>query len=917
VICRQKLQPLTMKPINLVTLSLCFFIIPVEINPGLALGSDRPQLELSQDDHNLATLEQQAQQLYEVGRYQEAVNLLQQLENDYATQGDEVGQALTLRNLSLVQQELGNWTEAREAITQSFALLDTLQNRGGSNQATVQNLWALNWESLGQVELMTGNPDAALEHWQNATELFINLNNISASTRNQVNQVQALQSLGLYRQALTTLETIKTTLEEQPNNLVKAKSLQILGDALRVTGNLDQSQSILEQALEIAQTLNNPEAIANSLLSLANTRRLQGELKTALDLYEQGLKISSDLPLELQIALHLDRLSLLVQEKTTKNLSLEISQIEANLHQLSVSRFSVESRINLARTLISLVETETADLGNPVSTNFSAIAFFLAIAVQQAQSLNDPRTESYALGNLGYLYEKNQQWSEAQKLTNQALFLSQSIQANDIAYQWEWQRGRILYQQGDRPGAIAAYTNAVNILESLRTDLVSISSDAQFSFRESVEPVYRELVSILLEPDPVTPLKRGVMGEQKVTQNELVQARNIIESLQVAELDNFFRDACLDLQPAQIDRIDPNAAVFYTIILPDDFQIQSKNNPENYRLEVIVALPGQPLQHYTTKFTDNNLENTIESLRYNLLAPQRRRLSKDRYVVDLATVYDWLIRPIEANLQANEIETLVFVLDGKLRNVPMTTLYDGKQFLVEKYSVAIAPGLQLIDPKPLVSANSLHSPWEKLQILTAGLSEARQGFAALPGVEIELAQINSQLQGKQLLNDSFTENHLKQTIDSGTYSIVHLATHGEFSSKAEDTFVLTWDDRLDANELDNFLRNKSQRSEPIELLVLSACQTAVGDDRAVLGLAGVAVRAGARSTLASLWYVSDEATTLLMTEFYQELARSLSNNGEPITKAEAVRRAQLKVLSSEEFSHPYYWAAFVLVGNWL
>ena len=231
--------------------------------------------------------------------------------------------------------------------------------------------------------------------------------------------------------------------------------------------------------------------------------------------------------------------------------------------------------------------------------------------------------------------------------------------------------------------------------------------------------------------------------------------------------------------------------------------------------------------------------------------------------------------------------------------------------------MAIAPSLQLIDPKPLVSLESSPVPFKKLQILTAGLSEARQGFSPLPGVELELDRITAELPAKRLFNESFTQENFKLSIDEGAFSIVHLATHGEFSSKAEDTFVLTWDDRLNANELDNFLRNKSERSEPIELLVLSACQTAVGDDRAVLGLAGVAVRAGARSTLASLWYVSDEATTLLMSKFYQEVARSIRQEGNPITKAQALRQAQLEVLSSEQFSHPYYWAAFVLVGNWL
>ena len=891
-----------MKKINLLTLSLFFLISPIAIHPALAKNPDRPQLEVSQTAQNRENDENRAQELYELGRYSEAVTLLEKLAEDYAREGDVEGQALSLRNLSLVYQEMGDWTNARTAISESLALLETLQNPDKTNQANIQNIVALNWESLGQVELMTGNSEAALANWETATEMFEVLENVSGSIRNQVNQVQALESLGLYRQGLKTLEMVNARLQAESNNMVKGKSLQVLGDALRAIGDLEQSQSILEEALAIAERFNDSEAIGSTLFSLANTVRLQGNTTRALNLYEQAKERSAYLPLELHMALYLNQLNLLVEAGTTDDLSAEIAEIQFIFNQLPVSRVSVDSKINLAGSLIQLAQQEAEEFGEPISTNFSEIANLLAIAIQEAQRLNNPRAEAYALGNLGYLYEQNQQWSEALNVTDRALFLTQSIQAADITYQWEWQRGRILQQQGDRAGAIGAYTRAVNILESLRTDLVSISSDAQFSFRESVEPVYRELVGLLLTEG------------QEVSQAELVQARQVIESLQIAELDNFFRDACLDLKPAQIDKIDPTAAVFYTIILKD-----SQEDINRSRLEVIVAIPGQPLQRYRTNMfsENNNIDDTIEALRTNLLAPKGRRFRKERYVQPLAEVYDWLIRPIEPNLAANDIQTLVFVLDGQLRNVPMSSLYDGQQFLIENYSVAIAPSLQLIDPKPLVSLESSPVAFKKLQILTAGLSEARQGFSPLPGVELELDRITAELPAERLFNESFTQENFKLSIDEGAFSIVHLATHGEFSSKAEDTFVLTWDDRLNANELDNFLRNKSERAEPIELLVLSACQTAVGDDRAVLGLAGVAVRAGARSTLASLWYVSDEATTLLMTKFYQEVARSLRQEGNPITKAQALREAQLEVLSSELFSHPYYWAAFVLVGNWL
>jgi CHAT domain-containing protein len=470
--------------------------------------------------------------------------------------------------------------------------------------------------------------------------------------------------------------------------------------------------------------------------------------------------------------------------------------------------------------------------------------------------------------------------SSAQDLTRQALNLAQTINASDIAYRWQWQLGRLLKAQGNIKEAISNYTEAVNTLQSLRSDLVAINPDVQFSFRESVEPVYRQFVDLLLQ---------SPSGEMPNQQN-LVQARAVIESLQLAELDNFFREACLvakvDIDKV-LDRQAPTAAVIYPIILPD-------------RLDVILKLPNLALRHYKTTVAQSEVEKLLEELRQKLTKPYTLRetqsLSKQ--------VYDWLLQPAEADLASSNVKTLVFVLDGSLRNIPMAALYDGQQYLVQKYGVALTPGLQLLAPKSLKQL--------QLKALTGGLSEARQGFSALSNVALELAQIKSEVPSTVLLNQQFTSTTLQNEINSVSFPVVHLATHGVFSSKASETFILTWNGRINVNELDKLLRVTEQsQANAIELLVLSACQTAAGDKRAALGLAGVAVRAGARSTLASLWSLDDETSALLMSQFYRELARTT------VTKAEALRLAQLALLQNPRYEHPRYWAPYVLVGNWL
>ncbi|MGI2908439.1 CHAT domain-containing protein, partial [Tolypothrix sp. VBCCA 56010] len=380
-----------------------------------------------------------------------------------------------------------------------------------------------------------------------------------------------------------------------------------------------------------------------------------------------------------------------------------------------------------------------------------------------------------------------------------------------------------------------------------------------------------------------------------VSQDNLKQARNVIEALQLSELENFFREACLQAKPKQIDDVvdknDSTAAVIYPIILKD-------------RIEIILKLPNESeLSHYTTYKEAKEVESTLDKLGQYLKEPDRindvKKLSQK--------LYEWLIQPLEADLAKIKMKTLVFVLDGSLRNIPMGVLYDEKQkqYLIEKYAIALAPGLQLIDPKPLQG--------RELNVLIAGVSEQREiegrSFPPLNNVIVESKKIHSTIpKSQELLNRTFTEKNVQNQIKEAPFSVVHIATHGEFSSNAEKTFILTWEQLLKVKDFDNLLRLRNTSDRAIELLVLSACQTASGDKRATLGLAGIAVRAGARSTLATLWSVEDQSTAELMNQFYQELAQRE-------TKAKALRHAQLALLA--KYQTPYFWAPYVLVGNWL
>lgn len=850
---------------------------------AIALQPPPEETDIIADRNSTGNSLEIGRELFEAGRYLEAVRVWEEGAESYRRQGDVINQALVLSYLTTAYQQLGKWEEAEKAIATSIDLIENSQNPPALIAARIIGAKA-------SLQLARGRGEAALKTWEFAETYYQEAGDFIGIAGTKINQAKAWQNLGNYGRAKDTLEELESLLNT-PENIglreddslleVKAAAFLSLGNTLRQVGELDRARAVLEQSLTAAERLNSPVQIQAALVGLGDILIAQKYPLEASNLYREAASIPvcpSNNFCSQQMTVELKLLNLLLETNNLPEAENVLLQLLSNAGNLPPSKAAVYGPIELAKS-ISKFRQKQAEQNTFIAAlpPEEEIARMLATAVKEAKVLGDPRAEAYALGYLGKTYEQNRQFADAEKLSRQALAIAQGINAADIAYQWQWQLGRILAKQGDREGAIAAYTQAVNSLQSLRNDLAAISADVQFSFRENVEPVYRQLVGLLLETPSDLP---------EAPQENIQQALDVMESLQVAELDNFFREACVRVISQKIDAIDPKAAVIQPAILSD-------------RLEVIISIPGKPLRHYATFLPQEEIERTVSQMRGSLRVTS---FASDRLPV-AEEIYDWLIRPAEADLADSGIETLVFVLDGVLRNLPMAALYDGQGYLVEKYNVALTPGLQLLEARSLQK--------EKLKTLMGGLSEASQGFSALPGVEVELAEIASKVPSERLLNQNFTTEQLQQEIKASSFPVVHLATHGQFSSDPEETFILTWDDKIKVNEFERLLKSREEgRTDPIELLILSACQTAAGDKRAALGLAGVAIRSGTRSTLATLWPVADRSTADLMVEFYQELGKA----GE--TKAEALRNAQLSLLKGD-YEHPYFWAPFVLVGNWL
>ena len=823
---------------------------------------------------NLATadLMQQGQTAYGLGQYQTAAEVWQRA----VQQGLPLERVSGLSNLGLAYLQLGDYAEATTVIAEALEQLETEETSSQQQRVLAQVL-----STQGKLYMAQGKLSEALTVLKQAEVAYGG--DGAGVLRSQLNQAQILRVQGHYRQTLKQLDAIATDLDALPNSALKATGLRQLGNALLLNGDSQGAKDRLNQSLAVADAISSAADATGALLSLGNVQYQLGE--PAAGYYQQAAAAAPTVDLRLQAQVNL--MGTWVKANDFQAAQELLPTVYSDLTHLPPGRTAVTTRLNLANSLIEAGD----NLEIP-----RQIAQLLADALQQARSLNDQQGESYALGYLGHLYESQQQWKNAAQVTQQALTLAQSSGTEAATYQWQWQLGRILDAQGDTAGAIDAYTKALESLQTLRVDLIATSPEVRFSFREEVEPVYRQLVDLLL---------REETGTANEKENNLLQARNVIESLQVAELVNFFRADCVTTQPVDIEQLGSNAAVIYPIVLDD-------------RLEVVFRLPGQPLAHRSTVVDKATVTNTLAQLQRSISYPGVELRSRSQtarfeviaenpvnnYLTPAQQLYDWLIRPVETDLATADVDVLVFVLDSALRNIPMSVLHDGNQYLVERYPVALTPGLQLIDPAPLAKRD--------IRALVAGLSDPVEGFPALPNVATEIEAIQAQVPSEVLLNQSFVETNFANKLTTGKGTVVHLATHGEFSSELEDTFVLAWDGPLNANQLSALLQSgELSRDETVELLILSACETAAGDDRAALGLAGVAIRSGARSTLASLWLVDDRGTSELMGNVYSDLTSTR------LSKAEILQQAQLKLLKSDEYQHPYFWAPFVLIGNWL
>ncbi|MDG1225966.1 MAG: CHAT domain-containing protein [Burkholderiales bacterium] len=500
-------------------------------------------------------------------------------------------------------------------------------------------------------------------------------------------------------------------------------------------------------------------------------------------------------------------------------------------------------------------------------------------AVSTSESLGNSLLLGYALGYKGQVLSESSNSEEdlatALALSERAAFLASASQAYESAYLWQWQAARIYNKQAQVTEAIKSYNDAILTLENVRQELITGSP---FTFHQKVQPLFTELSDLLLTT------ARTAGGAEK--QSYLKNVQNILEQAKSAELQDYFQNDCvIPDESVNLDQIEAATAVIYPVILPD-------------RVEVLVNVKDQ-VHQFVSRIEADDLKDLVNEFRDQLQVD----FGDEEYLEIGEELYDLLFAQVEDLFSENKINTLLVIPDGVLRTIPMAAVYDGEAFMVQRFAIATTPGISLTLPKPLNVENS--------NFFAGGISEAVQGYVGLPGVPRELQNLEATYGASVLRDTNFKRDDLKEQLTSADYSIVHIATHGHFDSNPQESYLLTYDDKLTMDLLEESIGNRKNVGEPLELLVLSACETAAGDSRAALGLAGVALKAGARSAVATLWQISDAATVEIIDTFYEYTAK------EGVTKARAMQLAQIRLIEQPRFQHPTDWAPFLMIGNWL
>ena len=769
-------------------------------------------------------------------------------------------------------------------------------------------IYASVYENVASLQQYLGFPGKAIQSWQESVKIYQKENENKVSQLHLaaviIDQSQAYNDLGQPRFSIPLVQKAVSIIDR--NALSRNSQLDVENSTTKSIHNSVTAQT--SQVLSLAKLKQ------MAFLTLGNAYTIKANYDKAIEAYQRSLNIESVQKIDSNLAKAIyTSLSQTYQQKSItvrqKAISAELEEdlVAASLqqqadrnHDLAIAAAQTATRIEpdsnsieqaqaliqLARLvkkerLLSKAETITLSLPDSYQKVYTLLNLasehnpqtLLPLSVDVSKNTGNLRVSSFALGALGKYYEQHQQYNEALLWTEKALSAAKKAEAPDSLYQWNWQAGRIFKAKGQKEQSVDQYENAIASLQLIRREYAQAQSEQKIDFQTKVEPVYRQYLGLLLAGNP--------------SFSNLQRALEVRQLLQLSELENFFKDDCLTIEsstPAESKKSQKatNTSIVTTIILPD-------------RTHVIWQLSNGSFKHYSINISKIDLRNLLKQWRFDL-----ENYENDNYLSTSQQLYSLLFSPIEKELKQTKTRNLVFVNDGMLRNLPMAALHDGKSYLVNNYAITNSLGLGL----KIESERKSQIPQ---QALLFGLSKGNENFSSLPFVVKEIEEISKIITNNQeFLDREFSQNSFDKETSKRKSSVVHIATHGKFAGTIEESFLRSWNGKIGLRELENVLiQRNSNFDNKIQLLALSACDTAQGNERATLGMSGVALRSGVENTLGSLWSVDDRQTSLLVERFYHNWIEGQLSLGE------ALRQAQLKAIQSD-FQHPSTWSEFIL-----
>ncbi len=709
---------------------------------------------------------------------------------------------------------------------------------------------------------------------------------------------------------------------EQKTTISDERSVDDLiasGESLMASGIEARGVAQLAQAAQLAEQIGEPEDKARAFGAYGHGLMLTGDKEDALACLDESLKIAAAHGLDdLEAMAHLNKGTLYAPDRLRgREARRSFDQARKKAEEAGRPDIAARALLNSAKraasfrgktddivrdlkgatriidTLEQTPEKASLLLALGVAWSDASPARSKAFAYDQdaftalsrtlnlAKDLDLPRLQSSSLGHMADLYYRQGRSNEALTLLDQAVIEARQIRAGNLLYRWYSRRALIARDQDQRAEALHDYALAVDAINDLRADAalrdsvlgVDLLSDAQGLFTDYLSFLFADDVDLL-------------------AQDELRRIQEIVEQQRQVEVESYFQDDCVADLRSRVSKIqenpEPGTAFFYPIFLGN-------------RLLLLANIGGQ-LRYEQVPLNQDELSDDVKFIRRSL---EVSNSTEAEYLPILQRWHSRLIAPVEEALRDAEIDTLVIVPTGLLRGLPFAALHNGDTFLIRRYALAIAPGLSLLESTTVVDPS--------FETLLGGLTKSVPGFQDLKFANDEVELIRSIRGGDVLKDDLFARQELQQSLAEIPYTVVHLASHAKFGGNREDTFIVTQDGNIDLDQLEALIRPSAFRERPVELLTLSACETAKGNEleQAALGLAGIAVKAGARSALGTLWPVFDVSSPEFMAAFY----RNIGPRG--LSKAKALREAQLSMLDSDQFNHPAFWAPYLLVGNWL